>query len=801
MTNFHPKDIITNDDLKTIINEIIENFEIKIKECEEKMKEYNNNNEYIAESQVKYKYKYDLFIKEILSLIPEVGNNEKQRDIKMLYETLWIKIQYKQKEKNNQQNELEEEILKEKEEKLIKLDSSFWEKINEKALEKCLKFFEYYNNLKYIDLNEENAISNLEVLYKYIEPQTEKNKELKIVPNQNGYFCRFIDLYNENDINQNFKKMLKDIFNYDLSNLLIHQKLKGLTVHKNLTIDDKITLKIQNSFYKKLNEEEPEKKDEDEDEDEDEKKKDKKKIYYEQYSKHIKKAKELIHFYPKNEGKEEDNLVKKFIKCYKLISKETFEEEEINTFNSNLWDKAIKILLIDILRLINKDKNFSETFKRLNMIEKDEDELINNLNDFYDILFKYLLGDNEIKIIDDFEFVPNERKEYKKLNYVFINKDIDEEIKEIYSYLDKDNYFKKVLIPKKINLHRAHQEKTLKDITLKIDREIKRIFLKIDNFLEIRTKEVKIEENFKIACTKLIREWFANHMEERKEFEFVNSHIPDIASKIIYEGKYKDIMDKLYILNSPENFCTFLNNYISNNNNINKNNIQKNNIQNNNIPNNNIQNSNSRSHYRGNNRSYHKNYRSYNSPHYVSSYSYQDDISFDFDDNDIEFLNSSNSTRNISFFNKTDNNIFNNNNVHTIPENLKKYFLAQAYVFEDLNNSKLFNQIDWKNRVNNKEEGEEITLLNNNKYKIKNSDNLFDFTITSNNNKSTNIIVQVLNEKRYNYIKLKCTVNQWNLFNNEGNEHNTSIFSLVRFNLNNAPEILFIKKSNLNEII
>ena len=147
-----------------------------------------------------------------------------------------------------------------------------------------------------------------------------------------------------------------------------------------------------------------------------------------------------------------------------------------------------------------------------------------------------------------------------------------------------------------------------------------------------------------------------------------------------------------------------------------------------------------------------------------------------------------------------------NNNIHTIPESLKKYYLAQAYVYEDLINSTYFNQIDWKNKINKEEgdeseEGEEVTLLNKNKYKIKKSDFPFDITVTSKNNKCTNIIVRVLNERKYDCIKLKCTKDQWKLFNNEEKEQNISIFAFVRFQSNNSPEIYYIKNCNLNEII
>ena len=774
--NFQPTKILTNDDLKQIINEIIENYDKKIKDYDKKIKEYEKElkeckyyeeEDYskeidnISELKTDCEYKYDLFIKDILSLIPE-ENIEKQKEIKFLYESLCIKIKYKNKVKKKNENSFEishkknepDEILNEKEEKILKLDSSFWNAINKKALEKCLKFFEKGNNLKDIDPNEDKAFEILDKFYKHVQPQMNENEELEIVPNQNGNFCKYKDLYNEKDINPNFKKMLKNYFSYDISKFLIHSKLKNIKVQKELCINDDMISIIKQSFYKTLNENEQNN-------------------YEVQYKTYLKKSKQLFHFYPKNENEDDDdNMVKKFIKYYKVITGEKFEEEEIKTINITLWDKAIKILLIDILKIIDEDKHIAGTLKRLKMTEENEGEIIKNLNGFYSILFQTLREEKEKKIIDDFMFVPNERKEYKKLDGVYINKDIDDEIKNIYSYLDKKNYFKTILIPKSINLTVKHQEKCLQDIALIIDREIKNKYVKIDALIETRAKEVKIDENLKKACAKLITEWFAKHKKERKEFEFVNSHIPEISMKIIHEGKYKDYTDDIFIYGSMFNLCSYAEEI---------------------TPKNKINNNNSNNNYNENNNN-NKNYQSHNTYQKTSSYNYNDY-------KEKESLNSSYSSESISFINITQNNIFNNNNVHTIPESLKKYYLAQAYVFEDLNNSKLFKEINWNNKVNNNEEGEEITLINNNKYKIKNSDNLFDFTITSNNNKSTNIIVQVLNEKRYNYIKLKCTVNQWNLFNNEGNEQSTSIFALVRFHSYNTPEIFYVKKSNLNEII
>ena len=93
------------------------------------------------------------------------------------------------------------------------------------------------------------------------------------------------------------------------------------------------------------------------------------------------------------------------------------------------------------MKKLDSDKKFSGTFKRLKIKEVNEKNLIENLNGFYSILFTYLRDGNEKEIINDFNFIPNERKEYKKLNYVYCNKDIDNDIKEIYSYLDKNTVF------------------------------------------------------------------------------------------------------------------------------------------------------------------------------------------------------------------------------------------------------------------------------------------------------------------------------------------------------------------------
>ena len=328
--------------------------------------------------------------------------------------------------------------------------------------------------------------------------------------------------------------MLKKHISYDISDFLIHKKLK-LTTPNKFSINEDIIKIIKNSFKEKN---------------------DKNNIYSDEYINEInvEKAKELIKFYPKNEKENEENIVKKFIKCYKKISGEKIDEEEIDTINISLWEKTIEILCIELLKIIDKDQKISESLIRMNINQ--EDELIKNLNLFYSILFKYV-KDN--KALDLYNFIPNEKKVYKKLNNVFCNKDIDKEIRLILTYLNEYNIFDDILIYYKIKLGIKHQQKSLEDIALEVDKEIKKKFTKIDNLIEIQKKEVKIDENFKIACNQLIRKWFVKHKDKKNLFDFVHSHISDISIKILYDKKFKDIIEEIFIYNSSEDVCRMLN--------------------------------------------------------------------------------------------------------------------------------------------------------------------------------------------------------------------------------------------------
>ena len=104
----------------------------------------------------------------MLQYFPKKDNNNKQKDIKFLYENLCYKDKKPWKEYE------------------MDLEPSFWEKANEYALKKCIKLLKEQKSLKDIDSNEEKALYILETLYKYIRPELPENSYLKIIPNQYG---------------------------------------------------------------------------------------------------------------------------------------------------------------------------------------------------------------------------------------------------------------------------------------------------------------------------------------------------------------------------------------------------------------------------------------------------------------------------------------------------------------------------------------------------------------------------------------------------------------------------------------
>ena len=678
INKFNPSKIMSNEDLKKYINDLIEKKKINIQ--------------------------------QILKLIPKEDKSNKQRDIKLIYESLVMEG-------------------KKIEEHIIELEPSFWEKVNEYALKKILNNLKDKKKLYEIDENEDNALLILETLYKYIPPVLEENNELKIVPNQYGDLLNYKEVNEERELNQDFKDMLKNLFGYDISYYLKHKKLK-LKIQKELSINEEIIEVIEEGFKENIfNDKEEEKE--------------------------LKqKSKAFIKFYPK---KKDNNYVLKFIDCYKSLSGEKFEEQEINTNNIDIWEKAIKTLIKELLKIINQDKEVSKTSKRVNL---KEDVILEKLNIFYSILFKF-----ENKNIYKYSIIPNEKGLYKHLVEVFGNKNIDDDIKKVLSFLNEEKSFENILIHNKIHISISYSYKTIEDIASIIDKEIKEKYEKID--LEIqksKEEEVKIDENIKKACQLLLHKWFKENKDKIKLFEFTKSHLVDISVKILFDKNIKEILEQL-LINEPETLIEMIN---------------------------------------------------FQNPFAPFFYSDQSFI----EENDSSFLSSSDATRDDSvirgqqnnnimqfyyyyFQNNRRNNNNNNYNYYwrerfrnNYNEGLRKYCKAQAYVYEKLLTSHLFTDVYWKNKINENEEGELVILANSHRYKVKRSDSSYDFTVKTNQNKQYKISVKIKKYSSNSNIKFTFNYSQWNLFNSE----TSIIFALVSLNDENNPQIDFTKKINLNEI-
>ena len=776
-----------------LVEELIDIYQkhenIKSKLMDKKIIKFKPNDPYKNET---LKKKINNLIKQekikveaILILIPK-EKNEKQKDIKFIYENIFLKG-------------------KELEEKVVGLENSFWEETNEIVLSKILHFFNKDRILKDICEDEEKAIKILEIIYKYHNPQIDKYTNKKLVPNQNGKLCIYNSLYIEDEIgiNKNFKLVLNNYFDYDICDNLIHKKIK-LKSQKILKIGEEISCKINISFSKTLEEE-----------------------------KKLEKAKILLKFYPKKE-KDGKNRIKEFRDCYMTLSGEKIEGEEIETENILIWEKSIKILLKDLIKIIHKDTKIEITSKR---IELNEEQIIIYLNKFYSFFFEYFQDDKEF---ENYKFVPNEKGDYMQINKVYENKDIDDDIIEILKLKNETKDFKNELIRKKIILSQIHQKKTLEEIAEVIDIEFKVYYKELEFKNEIHKKnennnkqKPEIEERIKTSWQKLTNEWLLKNEDKIILFPYISEHICEISFKLLSEeySNFKNQLKSLMMRNPKEtmnykfknqeqelqqisriepiiwrdqssfideNDRTLINslNQTRDNsrigNNINLNNF--NNLINNNY---NYNHHNYNHNLNNNNNNLFNNFMN-NNINNINNNNNRNNINNNNNINNINNNNNRNNSRNNSRNNnRNNNNINNNNDANNL--DLKKYYLCQGYVYENLKNSNLFKEIEWKNKVRENEEGEEITLLNQNKYKVKKPRYEYDFIVITNQDKKFYISVKrgkKIDSHKHLYFGFKKK--QWDLF---GEEQISLILAFVRLLENQEPQIFYAKNDKINKLI
>ena len=390
-------------------------------------------------------------------------------------------------------------------------------------------------------------------------------------------------------------------------------------------------------------------------------------------------------------------------------------------------------------------------------------------------------------------FIPNEKGIYKKLSEIYINFDIDNEIKEVLSLLDEKKSFDHILIHHKIILEIQHNQKKLEDIASVIDKEIKNIYYSIDQ--NNNKEENEIDENIKKPCRLLIQKWFKEHIDKIKLFDFISTHLSDICIKILFDKETKKIINEL-LINDLQGFIDIINfqgnpnspffyddsvseieeessldatrdNSINLGNNLNNlfinNIINNNNNNNNNINNNNNNNNINYVHYL-----YPRNRRGNRARNNINN-----NYNYNYNHNYIDWARL------------------------RYEEGIKKYCLAQALVYEKLVESHLFNLIEWVNKVNEGQEGELVTLSNGHRYKVKKTVSEFEFKVKTNQNKEYKIKVKRGENSRNSYLKYKFTNSDWSLFKNE---MPNKIFAFVNLKSENFAEIIFSKSLKLEEL-
>ena len=130
-------------------------------------------------------------------------------------------------------------------------------------------------------------------------------------------------------------------------------------------------------------------------------------------------------------------------------------------------------------------------------------------------------------------------------------------------------------------------------------------------------------------------------------------------------------------------------------------------------------------------------------------------------------------------------------------ERMKKYCMAQAYVYEKCLGSHIFNDVIWENKISENEEGELVILGNSHRYKVKKDDSEYDLIVKTNENKEHKIKVKLGENSNSCYLKFKYNSSQWSLFNNESL---SVIFAFVCLKNEDIPEIIFAKNLDLNNL-
>ena len=338
-----------------------------------------------------------------------------------------------------------------------------------------------------------------------LEYYPNKIKENAIIPNQNGVFCKYLELYKDSGIPEIFKDSLKDYINIDIRKELLDKNFNGIfNMNEKKIYHYSETL---NSFFLQ-----------------------KDNSYLSMNYKKNELAIKLLSIIPKKNENNEDNddpQTRQLLLCgiYKSFTKSNLIPYEIerNELNYKIWIYS-NYYIYDIIQRHIEQNN--DIFSFAKYIGKDVNNAIKYLKIFisFSNSGKIILNqNNELCYLKDLE---NEGK----------NKDevIPEELKNISKKLGYD--VKKILINK--NMERSCSESlSLFDLCRIIDNLVKKKYNNPENHPD---------KEFREAINDLIENYFESIEEEKIKdlFPFVISKKEQIILNVIYDKKTrKDITE------------------------------------------------------------------------------------------------------------------------------------------------------------------------------------------------------------------------------------------------------------------
>ena len=302
------------------------------------------------------------------------------------------------------------------------------------------------------------------------------------------------------------------------------------------------------------------------------------------------------------------------------------------------------------------------------------------------------------------------------------------------------------------------------------------------------------------------------HPKNKNKIDYNNMNNESNQQKSKYP-KFPSQIGNINNLKNNNNNAMNNDNNMDNNNNFNQmNNLGNNNSNNNNMNYNNNINNNMNNNNRGNSNEFNNNQQNLINRNRSNTTgnrgNFNNQFSNNFNNNNNNYNNNNYNNNNYNYNNNRrryyyyyygNNN--NNNYINSIRnrynEGIRKFCLAQAFVYEKLLESNKFDEVDWKNQINENEEGELIILPNSHRYKVKKSMSNYDFIVKTHHNKQYKISVKRGTSSRNSYLKFSFNYSQWNMFNTE---QQSIIIAFVSLNNENNPEIYFAKNIDLSEL-